>query len=57
VVLRRGAKGFFFGTASWSVRDSCEQSERSRHVFGMTVREDLVEKGDSIRPGDEWIEL
>ncbi len=33
------------------------ETERRRHVFGVAVRKDLVEKGDGIHFGDEWIEL
>ncbi len=37
----------------------CGRSARvkGRHVFGVAVREDLVEKGDGIQSGNEWIEL
>ncbi len=33
------------------------ETKRKRHVFGVAIREDLVEKGDGIQFGDEWIEL
>ncbi len=33
------------------------ETERRRHVFGVAVRKDLVEKGDGIQSGDEWIEM
>jgi hypothetical protein len=31
--------------------------ERRRHVFGVAVRKDLVEKGNGIQSGDEWTKL
>jgi hypothetical protein len=34
-----------------------KKTERRRHVFGVAVREDPVEKGDGIQSSDEWIEL